>query len=409
MTIRKTLAGIATATALAGAGTVVADQNVNPYTDQGETFFIETQSSLDGAGAIEVDLAKAEPEITLSKWNGEASLTVVPEGEYGPGTRAFLTERMEWKNKNQEVHAYPLKAKAGMEDGGFEIEISLKGKPETNRFHFVVEGAEELDFFYQPALTPDELKQGAVRPENVIGSYAVYHKEKEGRLEEGTNYGTGKAFHIFRPKAIDARGRETWAELTYINGVLIVEVPQAFLDTSYYPVRVDPTIGYTSQGASDWVICSGAADNAVAWKASGLAGGTVTKISQYLRYSGSPDVFRSQIWNDAGGGTVPTDTSPPYSSSFTTMASSGYTLQEISLSYVFSGSVQWVGVSGGEETGSGQSYIAYDTGGSAGTVAYRDDVYVWQPGTSERFSVYATYTAAPAGSSSITSDAVFFE
>jgi len=405
MKIRKAFAGIATAAALVGGGSVAADSAVNPYTDEGAEFTITQDASLPGAGVLEVGLDKTEPAITLSKWEGAAEFTVIPEGEYGRGSRAFLTERMEWKGEDQEVHAYPLEAKAGMEDGGFEIEIFLKEKPDTNRFDFAIEGAEELDFFYQPALTPEEIELGNVRAENVIGSYAVYHKEKEGQIEGSINYGTGKAYHIFRPKAIDAKGNEIWAQLSYENGSLSVEVPQAFLDTAAYPVRVDPTIGYTSQGASDEVICSGVADYQKAHKASGLAGGTLTKISNYLK---GTDKFTSKVWNSNGGGTLPVNTSPPHTGALTNIGSGSYTLQETSLTYVFVGAVQWVGVQGWEQTGSGPSYIAYDTGGVAGETSWDNDIGVWQTGDTKRYSVYGTYTAASV-SSSITSDTVFFD
>jgi hypothetical protein len=93
-----------------------------------------------------------------------------------------------------------------MEDGGFEIEIVLDEAPASNVFEFQIEGAEDLDFFYQPPLSDEEIAEGAVRPENVIGSYAVYHKAKANHRVGNTSYSTGRAFHIYRPKAIDANG-----------------------------------------------------------------------------------------------------------------------------------------------------------------------------------------------------------
>lgn len=87
---------------------------------------------------------------------------------------------------------YPLPAGEGMEDGGFEIEIVLDEAPARNVFEFDIEGADELDFFYQPPLTDEEVADGAVRPENVVGSYAVYHKSKANYRVGDTNYATGK-------------------------------------------------------------------------------------------------------------------------------------------------------------------------------------------------------------------------
>jgi hypothetical protein len=83
-----------------------------------------------------------------------------------------------------------------MEDGGFEIEIYPAERPSTNAFRFAIEGAEDLDFFYQLELSAEESAEGAVRPENVIGSYAVYYKTKANHRVGDTNYATGKAYHI---------------------------------------------------------------------------------------------------------------------------------------------------------------------------------------------------------------------
>jgi hypothetical protein len=76
------------------------------------------------------------------------------------------------------MHEYPLPAKEGMKDGGFEIEVYLAERPPTNVFRLAIEGAEDLDFFYQPEFSAEKIAEGAVLPEDVIGSYAVYHKTK---------------------------------------------------------------------------------------------------------------------------------------------------------------------------------------------------------------------------------------
>jgi hypothetical protein len=101
----------------------------------------------------------------------------------------------------EKMHAYPLPAKEGMEDGGFEIEICLAERPPTNVFRFAIEGAEDLDFFYQPELSAEEILEGAIRTENVIGSYAANHKTKANHRVGDTNYATGKAHYIYRSKA----------------------------------------------------------------------------------------------------------------------------------------------------------------------------------------------------------------
>ncbi len=63
--------------------------------------------------------------------------------------------------------------------GGFEIEIVLDEAPASNVFDVQVEGVEDLDFFHLPELTAEEIAEGAVRPENLVGSCAVYHSASQ--------------------------------------------------------------------------------------------------------------------------------------------------------------------------------------------------------------------------------------
>ena len=113
-------------------------------------------------------------------------------------------------------------------EGGYNFDVVLKSKPATNIFSFDIE-TDNLDFFYQPPLNEETQKPNVVsctesqcsdqdgkviksRPENVVGSYAVYHKTMAGNysLMGGKNYQTGKAFHIFRPKILDSAGHWVW-------------------------------------------------------------------------------------------------------------------------------------------------------------------------------------------------------
>src|SRR3990167_6658 len=239
--MKKLLLSILIGGTALGAG-IVADNRINPYTDKGASLEIAEISTLPDAGEVKTILSKNEPKVTLEKWNGEVALGVRYAGlpQNTNGARAFLTNRMEWKGAKEEMHAYPLPVGEIGEDGGFEIEVVLNEKPATNVFDFAIDGADSLDFFYQPELTAEEIAEGAERPENVVGSYAVYHKTKANHRIGSTNYATGKAFHIYRPKAFDANGVETWAELNYDSGALSVTVPQKFLDNALYPVIIDP-------------------------------------------------------------------------------------------------------------------------------------------------------------------------
>lgn len=192
------------------------------------------------------------PQATFTK--GGASLKVSLKSDKAKKGKLRQTgkpERTEWVDdtSKREVHLYPLEAKLEdfgylttpverFTDGGYEIEVLYPTKPETNVTVFDIETT-NLDYYYQPALTDEEMYiDGQYRPDDVIGSYAVYHKDG------------GKAFHIYRPKAHDATGRTAWGELSITGSELTVTIPQSFLNTATYPVVVDPTFGYETIGAS---------------------------------------------------------------------------------------------------------------------------------------------------------------
>ena len=141
-------------------------------------------------------------------------------------------------------------------DGALEIDFVLDTPPTSNIFLFAID-SHNLDFFYQPALTQDEIDEGIERPENIVGSYAVYYSNKQHdySYSDGSqiNYGTGKFCHIYRPYAVDANGIQVWCDLNVDidTSTLFITVPQDFLDTAVYPVRVDPIFGTTTIGGTN--------------------------------------------------------------------------------------------------------------------------------------------------------------
>ena len=147
-----------------------------------------------------------------------------------------------------------------IDEGGIEYEVILKEKPPTNTISLPIDTV-NLKWYYQPPLDRElnvskydfvnsthAIKDGKVkvyRPLNVVGSYAVYHAYKRNN-----EYKTGKAFHLYRPKAVDANGKESWLDLKVENGKLTITISQKFLDTASYPIIIDPTFGYDTIGAS---------------------------------------------------------------------------------------------------------------------------------------------------------------
>jgi hypothetical protein len=280
-------------------------------------------------------------------------------------------------------------------EGGFKIDIILNEKPSTNVFCYQIEGWEDYDFFYQPALTAEEIAQGASRPEEIVGSYAVYHKTLANHKIGGENYATGKVMHIPFPYVWEMDNPTTTLQraenLTYNNGSLCVTVQQEFLDKAKYPVRVDPTFGYTTAGASN---VDGVNSGVVAYRYTAPSDvDTVSKISFWSQTPDTSTNFKGGIWLQstlalvsngvgsavAGGFGAWTDTT--YSSMPSLSASTDY----------YIGVVQLAG-------GGLKSRVYYDTGGTSNYSVdnvvnnYTTPTNLSADGTGTRiYSIYATY------------------
>jgi len=289
------------------------------------------------------------------------------------------------------------------EDGGVEFDTILYEKPNNNAISYPIE-TQNLDFFYQAPLNQENKDETLVcteteckdkdgnivsyRPENVVGSYAVYYKDgKFGDYSQmgGKNYKTGKAFHVYRPKVTDAVGKETWGELhidTAAN-ILTVIVPQEFLDAAAYPVKIDPTFGYTTIGGGE-----NSAANAV--RASYFVGspGTVDKMTAYVFATAYyPQTLSGKIYLYSDGSLI--QTAGPVSVPTSTP---GWIDLPIATSPTISGVNYWLGV-WGSYIGGGYVRTRYDTG-SANQGGYQSG----EPSTfsptldNNKYSIYATYS-----------------
>lgn len=396
---KRWIASILATLTLGGGGTALygADQAQNPYIDRGAHYELPIQSDIPQGERVEI--AKDRAAMTLKGWNDEFAITIEPQiptaqlGAVGDrpfikaANRPLLSKRMEYKDASSGVIAFVEPRASTINE--FDIDFTLDKKPDTNVFTYKISGAEDFDFFYQPALTPEEIAEGAERPENVTGSYAVYHKSKANHRLGDTNYATGKVAHIFRPKAIDANGVEEWATLDYSNGVLSVVVPQSFLDASVYPVRVDPTFGYTSVGATS---VAGAKDTSYAIIYTLSENADVTSMSFYTSSTVS---IKPTIYADSS--------SYPGSREVLGSAytfSSGIDWETASVSVSLGAGLHWLGwVNGG-------SYFYYYDTGTTNQRYLRTDSYATPSdpypaggtGANRTVSIYATYTASGGGS-----------
>lgn len=227
--------------------------NLNGFETRENTLRKEVKTN--PADRIELEIGDSKrpdefvPQAKVMRWSNEVNISVrrqKPEkARRGQGrgkqpTVDVVGDHVVYEDDDEAVHIYE-RPEVG-EDGGLEIELHLKHKPDTNRFDFSIE-TKGLNFYYQPALTKEEIDEGVERPENVIGSYAVYHATKRNNRVGGMEYKTGKAFHIYRPKAIDADGAETYCDIHIQvqgeSGTMTKTVPQEFLNKAKYPVIIE--------------------------------------------------------------------------------------------------------------------------------------------------------------------------
>ena len=232
------------------------------------------KEGLFGAGE---EVKEFTPKINLKRWN-EVEFSITPKGLDKVATKdktlSFEGDKIKFDTPkiSFEMYDYPEG------EGSYKMVWFLNSKPDSNVVNFEI-SAEGLDFFYQPPLTQEykdgyseEFKREIIvsetqvkdlegndlveRPENVVGSYAVYHQTKGGMVDAyGKDYKTGQAFFIYRPRIIDAEGKETWGILNIdvVNGIYSVEIPQDFLDKAVYPIKSNDEFGFSGEGGSSFL------------------------------------------------------------------------------------------------------------------------------------------------------------
>lgn len=275
------------------------------------------------------DSSKIYPQAKIMRWDNEVNFSL--RYKDGEGEKSESVESKDdtfiWSKGQKEVHIYEKPEIA--EDGGLEIEVVLKEKPISNVVEFSIQ-TKGLDFFYQPELTKEEVEQGSDRPEDVVGSYAVYYKNSPANVVGGKEYKVGKLCHIYRPEVIDAKGNKVWGELNVNTdkGLLTVTIDEKWLEKAVYPVIVDPTFGYTSVGASNTFmtanyilanIYSGAAGTGSSMSVYAKQEGVSGKMALYLvgdktlvAETSSFTFSTNASWNTSNFTTTPTLTSSDY-------------------------------------------------------------------------------------------------
>jgi len=375
---------------------------------------------------VEVGDTKQEqfyPQVKLCRWGDDENTNEVnfsirlAENEIGTEKVSTKDDKILWEQGNIVIENYPYID----DEGGYKFVWYLKNKPDKNKFNFTIQ-SKGLDFFYQPPLTAEITQEqkdkgytatetdifdenGAPishRPENVVGSYAVYHSTKGGMNDiNGKDYKTGQAFMIYRPHIIDANGVETWGILHIENGIYSVEIPQEFLDKAVYPIKSNDTIGYNTGGASEdyWTVSK------ISYSYVASGSGTLTNFYAYFRKNDSTtngDSVKVALYTDSGG----SPNAPIAGSNIELTATSttkNWYNNAISGS-ITNGNTYWTAITCVYENNH-PSYFGYTSVSGSKRAASDYSTFPQNPyGTitsttdNEKISIYATYT--PSGGSS---------
>ena len=379
------------------------------YTFINNTYVYQPQTNEKDLLQVEIgDLLQPDfkPQMKIKRWDNEVNFSarLVDDSLTAP-TVSTSKEIIIWSTDKREMNFYDVPVSEMFPEGGYELEVILKSKPATNRTSFTIQ-TKCLKFAYQPALTETEKQQGAIRPDNVVGSYAAYHQNCPMNVVGGNLYKCGKVFHIYRPKIEDSAGNWTWGELSIDEaaGLLHVDIPQKFLDDATYPVRhaAGLTLGYTTAGAS------ANSFNLNYWRAGRITTTAVSTIERltmcFLHYADpsykaliTKDSDDSVVTNGVGSATYDGDD----------WGSKHWKELDFATSPVLSASTMyWIGAVSNDS-----SNFYYDTSmGSSYWVQTEDDNNYSSPaaptspveGEGTAVSVYATYTVASSTSKTLT-------
>jgi len=360
----------------------------NQYRKLNNTYFLDVRTDPRDSISVEIGDSKQpdfKPQVKLMRWDNEVNFSVrlTENGKETPSV-SLKDDKVTWEKGNFKIESYEG-------DNCHKYVWYLKEKPATNKVQFSIQ-SKGLNFYYQPELTQKEIDDGAFRPENVVGSYAVYMENPGTNWVGGKEYKAGKFGHIFRPHLYDSNGLEAWGDLHIENGLYEVTIPQEFLDKAVFPIKSNDTFGYEDIGKSSEYISG---DSGYFYTAQPSNSGNVDSISFYDNEDDG-NYYKPVIWDSSddvmsnGVGNIlflDWDAATAwYSLTYTTkpsvVASTNYKIGFIP---------DW----------SATSYIYYDTGGTANDGYDLDNSYsspesLTTPYTvSERkYSIYATYTPA---------------
>jgi len=355
------------------------------------------------------------PTLRATRFGGRVRATLeaigvqadVAEERTKPSIHGSLLEaemiRTDKERSRSELHRWYDKG-----DEGFEWEIewdSFASVPISGKVEYSARFPTSLSWHRQE-LTQQDIDEGCSCPENVQGSYAIYHN-KSGNIcdmngDSIVNYETGKWGHVYRPELIAANGERAWCHLWYDPERLVmgVTLPMEWMREAVYPVILDPTFGYTSAGSINLGASTGSqCQNGSLGTYVATSGDTVTGVSVYNNGTTGTASFSLSVYE------IPTVSSTPTNRLFSPLTNSSVTAKTwgsvtVSSGGGMSGSTRY----GAATYGNSNFAYAYDALTSYAKVRARFDTLddPWPTNSNSQasnsaMSLYATYSLAPTG------------
>ena len=369
------------------------------YDQLNKTYYEEpSQSTLTNLINVEIgDSQQSDfyPQVKIMRWDNEVNFSArLVNDEVNP----LVVESnnvISWQGEKVSANMYDI-------DDGYEFEVILNEQPATNTVQFTLQ-TKGLDFYYQDVLTDDEVANGLVRPDNIIGSYAVYASGDKINYEGENEYKSGKVGHIFRPRIVDAEGTEVWGDLNIDtdNGLLTVTIPQPFLDSAVYPIHhaAGLTFGYAAVGQTT-------TNQQITWNSrcslldqhTAVAGETLTKITGYFKMSNAAGVSNTvagALYSVSGG--IPSKRLSAGADMIVTSTTPSW-VSTLTLNQQMQSGTSYAICIGNWRDGSTYDVTTYlDTTGNGYECLYGALPETWSALTTNAysFSVYATYIAPP--------------
>lgn len=166
----------------------------------------------------------------------------------------------------------------------FEWLIHIKKKPATNKIYFTTI-TKNANFYPQGPLTEQEIAEGCFRPDNIVGSLAIYSPYRNHVIGD-LNHMAGKVGHIPAPYVIMPDASRVKCDMYFEESWLVIEIPLDIYNNWDWKndLPLDPTFGYSTVGGSN--DNNGTPSSKLFDIFSTSPSGTLTGLSYYM-YSGS--------------------------------------------------------------------------------------------------------------------------